>query len=227
MNRMILPATLTVLFPSAAIAEVGILGRTSTLVASRIDPDPWLRWDEIASSTALGEFTLTTPHGGTFTSWASAGGIGGGLSGSSWRPYYSSPFHDSRSTSLDVVFLVTGEPVSLLLGMSGYSWPPGNVILTITDLSGTVVLFDADSIATDPGSSQGPQVWSSASWTGQLGPGSYRLSASAAANVTWGPGGGQPWSGSGTFWFDLAFVPAPPVAMAFLALGAMATRRRE
>lgn len=206
-------ATLAFLFPSAfafpfvaaAAARIQIQSRTSTLNAVRVDPDSALRWNETATATALGEFSLSTPHGGT-------------LSGSSWRTYFSSHCSDSRSSSLEVTFVITGPPADLLLEMWGTSWPPGNAILRITNLAGTVEHFNADWIATNPGSSQSPQEWSSATWTGQTGPGSYRLSASAAGYVTWGPGGGQPWSGSGSFGFALTIVPAPPAALAFLAV---------
>lgn len=221
------PSAFAFAFPSAAAAGIQIQSRTSTLNAVRVDPDPALRWNETATATALGEITLSTPHGGTFTSRASANDIGGSFWGSSWRPYFSSSFVESRSSSLEVTFVITGPPADLSLEMWGTSWPPGNAILRITNLAGTVEHFNADWIATNPGSSQSPQEWSSATWTGQLGPGSYRLSASAAGYVTWGPGGGQPWSGSGSFGFGLTIVPAPPAALAFLAVGAMASRRRK
>jgi hypothetical protein len=152
-------ATLAFLFPSAFAAAAGIQiqSRTSTLNAVRVDPDPALRWNETATATALGEFSLSTPHGGTF-------------SGSSWRTCFSSPCSESRSSSLEVTFVITGPPADLLLEMWGTSWPPGNAILRITNLAGTVEHFNADWIATNPGSSQSPQEWSSATWTGQTGP---------------------------------------------------------
>lgn len=171
-------ATLAFLFPSAfafpfvavAAARIQIQSRTSTLNAVRVDPDPALRWNETATATALGEFSLSTPHGGTFTSRASATDIGRSFWGSSRRTYFSSPYSESRSSSLEVTFVITGPPADLLLEMWGTSWPPGNAILRITNLAGTVEHFNADWIATNPGSSQSPQEWSSATWTGQTGP---------------------------------------------------------
>lgn len=231
-RRMPRLATLAFLFPSAfafpfaAAAGIQIQSRTSTLHAVRVEHIPPFGWNETATATGLGEITLSTPHGGTFTSRASATDIGGSFWGSSWRPYFSSPFVESRSSSLEVTLVITGPPADLSLEMSGTSWPPGNAILRITDLAGTVEHFNADWIATSPGSSQSPQEWSSATWTGQLGPGSYRLSASAAGYVTWGPGGGQPWSGSGSFGFGLTIVPAPASALVLAASGLLRRRRR-
>lgn len=205
-------------------AGIVLISRTSTLTATRLDPDPAQCYSEVATSGALGMVTLTTPHADAFTSWASVEGIGGSFLGSAWMPQASSPFRVDQASSMEVAFEVVGDPLLVSLSMSGLSWPPGNVVMRITDSSGMSEILNAESLATYTGYPD-PQTWPGVSWSGVLGPGSYRLLASAAGSMVGGPGGGQPVSGRGSFTFNLAFVPAPHVA-AVMLLGALVRRRR-
>jgi hypothetical protein len=225
MNRFSLILSLFILFPSMALGDVLIVSRTSTLTATHAFQVGF--WQESASSNALGAVTLSTPRGGTFMSYVTSTDIGGSFSGFIQKPFASSSESDSRHNTLDVLFDVVGDPVQIHFTMSGMSWPPGNSIVRVTDAGDTTGYFDAASISTNPGGYLAPQEWPNVSHSFELAPGSYHLFAGAGGYRAYGPGGGQPVSGSGSFGFDLVFVPNTSSTAALLVGGSMALRRRR
>jgi hypothetical protein len=204
-----------------------IVSRTSTLHAYRSDPNPALAYDETATGHGLGSINLSTPHGGTFSSTVSDTGIGGSFSGDLYQAGGGLPAMTARTNALEVVFEIVGTAAEVSISMNGVSTPPGNVVTRLTNLAGTIEHFNADWIAVHDGKSGwDPDVWPSVTWNGELSPGVYRLSAAAGGFVAYGPGGGQPQSGGGSFSLGVTLVPAPH-AGALLVMAGFAGRRRR
>jgi hypothetical protein len=211
----------------SASAHVVIVSRTSTLHAYRSDPNPALAYDETATSHGLGSITLSTPHGGTFSSTVSDTGMGGSFSGDLYRPGGGWPVITGRVNSLEVVFEIVGTAAEVSISMNGVSIPPGNVVTRLTNLAGTVEHFNADWIAVHDGKNGwDPDVWPSVTWNGVLSAGMYRLYAAAGGFVAYGPGGGQPQSGGGSFSLGVTIVPAPHAGALLVMAGVVGRRRR-
>jgi len=229
MNRVLVSAAVALAAVTARIApaHVVIVSRTSTLHAYQADPNPAVAYDETAIAHGLGTVTVSTPHGGSFTSTVTDSGMGGSFSGALYRPSASSPFITGRVNSLEVVFEIVGTPAQVSVSMNGVSIPPGNVVTRITNLAGSVEHFNADWIAVHDGlNGWDPDVWPAVTWNGQLSAGMYRLYAGAGGFQSYGPGGGQPQSGSGSFSLGVTIVPAPHAGAVLLMAGGVGRRRR-
>ncbi|HYC99805.1 MAG TPA: hypothetical protein VEB22_01135 [Phycisphaerales bacterium] len=219
-------AALLVACTSTAFADVVIQSRFSELRHSFSNRAPFPpSYSHTVSTTAMGPVTLTTPSGESFASSVTSQAITAQLRGLSSSDGFGGDTATSRQTRLEVVFQVTDLPAQVTIVLNGQSFPAGNASFLLRNDATSQTLFHSDSNAVITGFI--PEArWTSATWSGTLAPGVYRVIGIANGAMTYSHGGGSGSDGGGSLNVNMTLTPAPGAA-ALLALAALPSLRRR
>lgn len=236
------------LVETSASAAITIVSRASTAQETYTNNIPAGQpgassYNNSNSFTNLGSNNLSLPNNGTvLTSNVTTSLISATLRGRTQaNPLvgFEAPYWSLR-TQLEVHLTVSNGYADLSLLLNGSMTPSGNIVadpkaenafFAIWNDVTNEVIFNSVSIST-PGSAgfRTMRSWTNASWSGTLGPGSYRIITGAdgdrAEHI--GPGAGTGGDGNLTSRLDMAFrVPTPGTLGLGTLAAAFAARRRR
>ncbi|MFT3684515.1 MAG: hypothetical protein QM783_06225 [Phycisphaerales bacterium] len=235
--KSVVPVLGIAAFAATSLADVSIVYRLSNLTQGYSPDGPLPGYNDSVFSTALGAVTLTTDHGESFTSNVTNQLITAQLHGTSSFGGPFNPYHSGTTTSLDVIFEVTGAPVDvsirILTGSSSViqtnpaANPRGNVQLRLLDNVTNQQLFNSDSNMNVHTGIPWYGDWNNALWTTTLAPGTYHITSLANGTNTYSAGGGSGSGGGGSMNVQITFTPTPGAAAALSLLAPIAARRRR
>ncbi|MGH7242640.1 MAG: hypothetical protein ACREJD_04415 [Phycisphaerales bacterium] len=236
------------LIASSASAAISLVSRASTAQetynAGIPEGQPGASsYNHVNSFTNFGNNSLSLPSNGTvLTSNVTTSLISATLKGRSQAgpPVNFSNPYSTLSTQLVVRLTVTNGYADLTLLLNGSATPARfsssadpsgeNAYFAVLNDATNAVIFDSFSRGTiSSGGARYVHEWKNATWSGTLGPGSYRILTGADGDLGEhiGPGAGDGGDGNMTSRLDMVFRVPTPGGMAFASIAALFAARRR